>query len=212
VGIYNRLQRTALPVERPLVQLKMEVVEAALQRGLAELNWRAEGIDGYIAETLELVKDVDLVLGTVKENVRRTRWAAGRGRQREAAAPVRESCGGLLAGSRESGWPGCLLCRGVARAWGWRRGWRRVARSLARQMPAHRLPRRLPARREVLKVFERNLMFERKEGKVYTFEELGDSFGGRGRLGPRRRAGGPTSALDQLCLQQARAPVPTARS
>jgi hypothetical protein len=33
-------------------------------------------------------------------------------------------------------------------------------------------------RREVLKVFERNLMFERKEGKVYSFEELGDAFSG----------------------------------
>ncbi len=76
VGIYNRLQRTILPVERPLVQQKLEAVEAALQRGLAELNWRAEGIEGYIAETLELVRELDLVLGTVKDNVRRTRWAA----------------------------------------------------------------------------------------------------------------------------------------
>jgi hypothetical protein len=78
VGIYNRLQRTILPVERPLVQQKIEAVEAALQRGLNELNWRAEGIESYIAETMELVKDLDLVLTTVKENVKRTRCDAGR--------------------------------------------------------------------------------------------------------------------------------------
>ena len=29
---------------------------------------------------------------------------------------------------------------------------------------------------KILKAWEKNLMFERKEGKTYTFEELNDSF------------------------------------
>ena len=72
VGLYNKIQRTILPVERPLIQQKLDAVEVALHRGLEELNWRADGIDGYIKESLEAVKDVDTILATIKDNVKRT--------------------------------------------------------------------------------------------------------------------------------------------
>jgi dynein heavy chain len=72
VGLYNKIQRTILPVERPLIQQKLDAVEIALHSGLEELNWRADGIDGYIRDSLEAVKDVDTILATIKDNVRRT--------------------------------------------------------------------------------------------------------------------------------------------
>ncbi|PNW78281.1 hypothetical protein CHLRE_09g403800v5 [Chlamydomonas reinhardtii] len=101
-SIYNKVQRTILAVEKPLVQQKLDAVEQALNRGLAELNWKCAEIDTYIKECMELVKDVDLVLNTIKDNVKATQ--------------------GILA------------------------------------------------------MWEKNLMFERKDGKTYTFDELNDAF------------------------------------
>jgi hypothetical protein len=46
--------------------------EAALKRGLEELVWRSDGVDLYIKETLDLIKDLDGVLTTVKDNVNST--------------------------------------------------------------------------------------------------------------------------------------------
>lgn len=52
----TQMQRTILPVERPLVAAKLEAVEAALRCGLEELTWQAAAeADAYIAEAGELV-------------------------------------------------------------------------------------------------------------------------------------------------------------
>ncbi|KAI8473051.1 MAG: flagellar outer dynein arm heavy chain beta [Monoraphidium minutum] len=101
VTLYNRIQRTIMPVEKPLVEARLTAVEAALQRGLEELRWRSEGIEPFIRDALEAVRDLDSVLATLKDNVRRTQ--------------------------------------------------------------------------EVLRAFERSLMFERKEGKVYSADELAEA-------------------------------------
>lgn len=101
-SIHNKIQRTILPVEKPLVQQKLEQVEQTLKRGLSELNWKSDGIDAFVRECMELVKDVDLTLTTIKDNVKATE--------------------------------------------------------------------------SILKLWEKNLMFERKDGKTYTFDELSDSF------------------------------------
>lgn len=96
VSLYNKLQRTTLPVEWPLVASKLEAVgecagrltgwlalnesacahpsallraEAALHRGLEGLVWKDDGTDAYIRDTLELVRDLDSVLTTIKDNV-----------------------------------------------------------------------------------------------------------------------------------------------
>lgn len=127
-SIYNKIQRTILPVEKPLVLKQLQDVEQALARGMQELNWkvcngdlavhvgrmdelwrRARGatfparpsnsmpmppppicshwdvdctsvypcaqsdtIDAYIKECMDMVKDVDLTLTTIKDNVKAT--------------------------------------------------------------------------------------------------------------------------------------------
>lgn len=45
--------------------------EAALHRGLEELVWKNESTDAYIRDTVELVRDLDSVLTTIKDNVSR---------------------------------------------------------------------------------------------------------------------------------------------
>ncbi len=104
-AIYNKVQRTILAVEKPLVQQKLDAVEQALNRGLAELNWKSPEIEAYIRDCKAAVDDVDLVLTTIKENVRLTQQALAK--------------------------------------------------------------------------WEVNYMFDRKEGKTYTFEELNDDFNQR---------------------------------
>ena len=45
---------------------------APASRGLEELQWRSDSIDAFIREALELVRELDAVLATLKDNVRRT--------------------------------------------------------------------------------------------------------------------------------------------
>ncbi|CAD7696266.1 unnamed protein product [Ostreobium quekettii] len=101
VGIHNKIQKTLLPVEKPLIQTKLDAVDAALKKGLQILTWNSPNIDDYIHEVMELVKEVESMLSTIKDNVKETK--------------------------------------------------------------------------QILKTWETNLMFDRKEGRVYTFEELKDS-------------------------------------
>lgn len=101
-SIYNKIKETILPVEQPLVQQMLDEVEAALQRGCNELNWKSDTIDAYIKECMEMVNDVDTILSTIKDNVKATK--------------------------------------------------------------------------DLLDKWTKNLMFERKEGKTYTFEELNEAF------------------------------------
>ena len=101
-SIHNKINQTILPVEKPLVQQKLDAVELSLKRGLQDLSWKSDGIDSYVKETMDSVKDLDLILTTIKDNVKDTI--------------------------------------------------------------------------KILKGWEKNLMFDRKEGKTYTFEELNDSF------------------------------------
>ena len=122
-------------------------------RGLEELCWQSEGIEPFIKEALELVRDLDAVLATLKDNVRRTQvgsaagaWVAQRVlRLRRIDAP-----------QRSLAYP----CVGVAAA---------VSSSI------HNCTRLARCEQEVLKAFERSLMFERKEGKVYTADELAEA-------------------------------------
>ncbi|KAL6747291.1 flagellar outer dynein arm heavy chain beta [Haematococcus lacustris] len=102
-SIYNKVQKTILDVEKPLVQQKLDDVQQALVRGQSELNWKSESIDAYIRECMEMVRDVDTILSTIKDNVKATQ--------------------------------------------------------------------------NILRTWEKNLMFDRKEGKVYTFDELREAFG-----------------------------------
>ena len=40
--------------------------------GLEDLQWRSDNIDAFIKDAVELVRDLDSVLSTLKDNVRRT--------------------------------------------------------------------------------------------------------------------------------------------
>ena len=72
--------------------------EVTFKKGLQQLNWNSANIQDYLSEVMAMVKEVDLILSTLKADVKRIK--------------------------------------------------------------------------EILSSWETNIMFERKEGKTYTFEEL----------------------------------------
>lgn len=71
-GLYNEVQRVLLPVERPLVEKKLENVDAALERGLTSINWNAPKVDEYIQELTAQVKDLDGIVQQLKGSVAAT--------------------------------------------------------------------------------------------------------------------------------------------
>ncbi|KAK9822882.1 hypothetical protein WJX74_000347 [Apatococcus lobatus] len=72
VGLYNDIQRTMMPVEKPLIQGKLDTVDAALRKGLQLLNWNSLRIDDQILEVMALVRDVNETLSAIKATVSST--------------------------------------------------------------------------------------------------------------------------------------------
>ena len=72
VSTWNNVLKTILDVERPLLQDKLDHVEASLMKGLNDLNWNSPTTD-YIADVMEKVLEVDSILTVLKNNVADTR-------------------------------------------------------------------------------------------------------------------------------------------
>lgn len=77
VNMYNDIQTTLLPVERPLVKSQLEKIDKTLSQGIGEaknkgksLNWKSNGIEIFIAEAMTEVKDVNEMLVMLKGNLK----------------------------------------------------------------------------------------------------------------------------------------------
>lgn len=78
VNMYNDLQTTLLPVERPLVKSLLDRIDKTLSQGVGEgknktkaLNWKSNGIDLFIGEAMTDVKEVNEMLQMLKGNLKR---------------------------------------------------------------------------------------------------------------------------------------------
>ena len=71
--LYNGILSTLLDVERPLVSKQITAIDAALDKGLNDLNWNSHKIEDYISEVMAMLKDLNTVLLTIKGNVTKTR-------------------------------------------------------------------------------------------------------------------------------------------
>ncbi|KAJ1439145.1 dynein heavy chain and region D6 of dynein motor-domain-containing protein [Ochromonadaceae sp. CCMP2298] len=77
VNMYNDIQTTLLPVERPLVRAQLDRIDKTLSQGVGEgkvkaksLNWKSNGIDLFIGETMTEVKEVSEMLQMLKNNLK----------------------------------------------------------------------------------------------------------------------------------------------
>ena len=78
VNIFNKIQHSILPVERPLLKNQLDKINKSLAQGInsgskksKSLNWKSNGIDNFITDAMSEVKGVDETLGVMKSNLRR---------------------------------------------------------------------------------------------------------------------------------------------
>ena len=88
VNMYNDVQTSLLPVERPLIKNLLEKIDKTLAFGVGEgkhkakaLNWKSNGIDVFIAETMTEMTDLSAMLQMLKGNLKHiedtvNKWAA----------------------------------------------------------------------------------------------------------------------------------------
>eukprot|EP00898_Chlorokybus_atmophyticus_P007698 jgi/Chlat1/792/Chrsp104S01257 len=73
VNTYNGVLVSLLPVEKPLVERKLEAADGALMKGLRTLSWNSHKIEEYITDVMIMVKELAAALGAIKSNVKKTR-------------------------------------------------------------------------------------------------------------------------------------------
>ncbi|GMH57655.1 hypothetical protein TL16_g02438 [Triparma laevis f. inornata] len=78
VNVYNKIQYSLLPVERPLLRSQLDKINKSLAQGIdsgskkgKSLNWKSNGIDNFITEAMSEIRRVDGTLGVMKSNLRR---------------------------------------------------------------------------------------------------------------------------------------------
>jgi dynein heavy chain len=69
VNMYNGIQTSVLPVERPLIKSHLDKIDHVLTKGLRSLNWKSHGIDLFITETMVEVREANALLATMKTNL-----------------------------------------------------------------------------------------------------------------------------------------------
>jgi dynein heavy chain len=83
VNMYNNIQTSLLPVERPLLRNQTEKIDRLLAQGIGaatassgknkgkSLNWKSNGIELFINEAMAEVREVDETLVVMKANLKR---------------------------------------------------------------------------------------------------------------------------------------------
>ena len=71
VDMYNDIISTLLPVEKPLMQARINKINKFLQPGIDSLIWTSEGIPGFISTAMKITKEVDELVKKMKENVKK---------------------------------------------------------------------------------------------------------------------------------------------
>ena len=77
--MYNEILSTLLPVEKPLLQDRIDKINKSLQPGVDTLRWNSQGIDAFIQTCMAIVKEVDDLVKKMKDNVKKmqelmTKW------------------------------------------------------------------------------------------------------------------------------------------
>ncbi|KAJ3128700.1 hypothetical protein HK098_003691 [Nowakowskiella sp. JEL0407] len=66
---YNGIRTGVLDVEKPLIEKKIEMIDAQIEKALAELSWNAAGIEEYITEISTSVGNLNSTLQNTKNNM-----------------------------------------------------------------------------------------------------------------------------------------------
>ena len=69
VNIYNSILETVIPVERPLIQQRLDSIDKVLTKGIKHLNWKSSAIGEFVQQTMTMVKELKHILTSIKQNV-----------------------------------------------------------------------------------------------------------------------------------------------
>jgi dynein heavy chain len=70
-NMYNEILATLLPVEKPLLQDRIEKMNNALAAGIENLRWNSQNIDPFIKQAMDVVTTVDELVKKMKDNVKK---------------------------------------------------------------------------------------------------------------------------------------------
>ncbi len=68
-SMYNGIRTGVLDVEKPLIEKKINVIDAEVEKALTNINWQSEGIEEYINSVSTTVGNLSSVLQVTKNNV-----------------------------------------------------------------------------------------------------------------------------------------------
>lgn len=71
VNMFNEVLATLLPVEKPLLQDRIQMMLDSLAPGISTLMWNSENINPFINKAMKIVTEVDDLVKKMKENVRK---------------------------------------------------------------------------------------------------------------------------------------------
>jgi len=71
VNMFNEVLSTLLPVEKPLLQDRIQKMMDALNPGIATLKWNSDNINPFISKAMITVTEVDELVKKMKDNVRK---------------------------------------------------------------------------------------------------------------------------------------------
>jgi dynein heavy chain len=69
VTMYNEILSTLLPVEKPLLQKRIESMDFSLEDGITKFTWNSQSIDGFIEKAMTVVSEQDNLVRRMKDNV-----------------------------------------------------------------------------------------------------------------------------------------------
>ena len=69
VFMYNEVKQTLHPVEKPLLQERIEKMDQTLEPGLKDLKWRSPNINEFIQASMIVVQDVNKTVKTMQSNL-----------------------------------------------------------------------------------------------------------------------------------------------
>jgi len=69
VNKYNWVLQNLLEVERPLVAQQLSDIDAYLEKGIKQLNWKSHGISDFISHSMTQVTECETIIKTLKDNV-----------------------------------------------------------------------------------------------------------------------------------------------
>jgi dynein heavy chain len=78
---YNSIINGILDVERPLVLSKIQEIDAEIEVGITQLNWKSDSVDSYIGELSKSVGALSAIIQSMKNNInlvgtKLKQWAA----------------------------------------------------------------------------------------------------------------------------------------